>query len=219
MNASIMGKAGKKKKMLLANLSAIPQFVRSDRVLLSYNGGSMTSKNKCQKIEKYLRPIKTALKDSNSIRFVARINQDDQSSFNDHSVLLNYFSEKLLQICDTSRRYEFEIHLRSDNNSGANVISSLLQMPPIIRCSNLEITLFFIEEALQLPVETISDWLNRMIDGRKTEIFMELSMREIQNVTELCDHLSKVRFIFIVFSSQFEILFDFYAMIFGFNFK
>ena len=190
--------------MLLTNLSAIPRFIRSDRVLLSYERGSMTTEKKCQKVEKYLQPIKTALKDSNSIRFVACINQDDQSSFNDHSILLNYFSEKLLQICDSSRRYEFEIHFRSDKEAGTNVISSLLQMPPISRCSNLEITLFFIEEKMQLPLETISDWLNeRKTDGRiLREIFMKLSMREIQNVTEMCDLLSKVRLIFIVFLIQ-----------------
>ena len=88
-------------------------------------------------------------------------------------------------------------------------------MPPISRCSNLEITLCCIEEAQQLPIETISDWLNRVIDGRKTdtriaqEIFMRIYMREIQNVKEMCDHLSKVRFIFMVFLLQFETLFDF----------
>ena len=169
----------------------------------------MTIKNKCQKIEKYLQPIKNALKDSNSIRFFADINQDDQSSFSDHSSFLSYLDEQLLKICNSSRRYEFEITFRSDKNAGTNFISSLLQMPPISRCSHFDITLFFTKKAMQLPVEAILDWLNRMIDGRKTdiriaqEIFMRIYTREIQNVTEMCDHLTKVRFIFISFLSQF----------------
>ena len=182
-------------------MSAIPRFVRSDRVTLSYHGCSMTIKNICQKIEKYLRSIKTALKDSNSFLFVANINQNDPTCFSDHSLLLSYLSEQLLQICNSSRRYEFLIYFHSDKNAGTNVISSLLKMPPISRCSNFEITLYGIEEALQLPIETISDWLNRKKhDGRiPQEIFMTIYIYEIQNATEMCDHLSKVRFIFIVF--------------------
>ena len=159
----------------------------------------MTITNKCQKVEKYLRPIKTALKDSNSIQFVGDIDQDDPTCFSDHSILLGYLSEQLLKICDTSRRYEFKIYFRSDKNSGTNLISSLLQMPPISLCSHFEIALCLIEEAQQLPVETISDWLNRKKhDGRiPQEIFMKIYLHEIQNATEMCDHLSKVRFIFI----------------------
>ena len=193
--------ANRKTKILLTNLSAIPRFVRSDRVLLFYHGVRGSIKNKCQQVEKYLRPIKTALKHSNSIRFVANINQNDPTCFSDHSILLSYLSEQLLQICNSSRRYEFLIYFHSDKNAGTNVISSLLKMPPISRCSNLEITLYGIEEALQLPIETISDWLNRKKhDGRiPQEIFMTIYIYEIQNATEMCDHLSKVRFIFIVF--------------------
>ena len=50
----------------------------------------MTSEKKCEKVEKYLQPIKNALKDSNSIQFLAGINQDDQAFFGDHSLLLYY---------------------------------------------------------------------------------------------------------------------------------
>ena len=159
----------------------------------------MTNEKKCEKVKEYLQPIKNALKHSNSIRFVATINQDDQSSFSDHSVLLGYLSEQLLQLCNSSRGYEFLIHFYSDKNAGANIISSLLQMPPISRCSNFKITIYLINgsQAQKLPIETISDWLNR----RKTygripqELFMKIHMNEFQNVTEICDHLSKVQFI------------------------
>ena len=115
----------------------------------------MTSEKKCEKVKEYLQPVKNALKDSKSIRFVGDIDQDDKSSFSDHSVLLGYLSEQLLQICDSSRRYEFQINFYSDKNSCTNVISSLLQMPPISRCSNFDIMLFFTEEAQKLPVEAL----------------------------------------------------------------
>ena len=159
----------------------------------------MTITNKCQKIEKYLRPIKTALKNSNLIHFVGDIDQDDPTCFGDHSVLLSYLDEQLLQLCNSSRGYEFVIYFHSDKNAGTNFISSLLQMPPISRCSNFGISLCCIEEKMQLPVEAISNWLNRKKhDGRiPREIFMRIYTREIQNVTEMCDHLSKVCFIFI----------------------
>ena len=171
----------------------------------------MTITNKCQKIEKYLKPIEPALKHSNSIRFDADINRNDKACFSDHSILLSYLDKQLLQICNSSRRYEFKIHFYSDENAGTNVISSLLQLPAISRCSNVDITLYLTEEATQLPVEAISDWLNRVKTDSliPREIFMEIRVNEIQNVTEMCDHLSKVRFIFISFLSQFETLFDF----------
>ena len=161
----------------------------------------MTITNKCQKVERYLRPIKTALKDSNSIRFVACISQNYPSCFSGHSVLLRYLSEQLLQICNSSRRYEFEIYFCSDKDASSNFISSLLKMPPISRCSYFEITLYHIEEAQKLPVKTISDWLNRKKHNGQIpqEIFMKIRMNEIQNVTEVCDHLSKVTLFLLYF--------------------
>ena len=161
----------------------------------------MTSEKKCEKVKEYLQPIKNALKHSNSIHFAGDIDRDDPTCFSDHSILLSYLSEQLLKICDTSRRYEFKIYFRSDKNSATNFISSLLEMPPIIRCSNFEISLHRIEEAQQLPLETISDWLNRRkTDGRiPQELFMKIWLHKIQNVTEMCDHLLKVSFTFIVF--------------------
>ena len=173
----------------------------------------MTSEKKCEKVKEYLQPIKNALKDSNSIRFVACISQNYPSCFSGHSVLLRYLSEQLLQICNSSRRYEFEIYFCSDKDASSNFISSLLKMPPISRCSYFEITLYRIEEAQQLPVETISDWLNRKKhDGRiPQEIFMTIYIYEIQNATEMCDHLSKVCLFLLYFycSLKLEILFDF----------
>ena len=216
MGASIIfGKA--KKKISHAKLLTIPQFqfVRSDGVELYYNGGSIPIKDKCQRIEKYLKPIMPVLEHTNSIRFSVNINQDDQASFSDHTYLLRYLSEQLQHTLNLSH-YEFEIYFWSNRNAGANVISSLLQMPPIRQCSNFEISLWHIEEALELPIKTVSDWLNPMIDGRKTysripqEIFMKIRTQEIQNVTELYDHLSKVHFIFIAFLLRSETLFDFY---------
>ena len=47
MSAYIIGKA--RKKMSLANLLSIPRFIRFDRVLLFYQGGSMTSEKSVKK--------------------------------------------------------------------------------------------------------------------------------------------------------------------------
>ena len=116
---------------------------------------------------------------SNSFRFVACINQNDPTCFTDHSILLTYLSEQLLLICNLSRRYEFEIDFSSDKNAGTNFISSLLQMPAIIQCSQFKITLYFTEEELQLPVEAISDWLNHKSNDRLQEDWYPNSTRDI----------------------------------------
>ena len=195
MEAFIFG--NKWNEIPLANPTFCPHFLRFNEVKLFYINGSK-SEEKCGSIESYLQPLKEALKDSISIRFYGIIDRDNQAYFDDHSKLLEYLSEHLLKICNSSREYNFTIFFHSEEaGAGANVIKSIIQMPQICRCSTLRIFLCYASQLL--PVEAISSWLNRTIgDGRNfiartpQEIFLRIYASRIRNVEEMCDHLAKV---------------------------
>ena len=100
-----------------------------------------------------------ALNDS-IVNFHAQIFHNDSSCFNGRAQLLNHIQNELLPICDS---YKFEIQFCSDEDGGANVIASLLNVFPIQRSLNVEITIKSSCSGLQmqLPVESISSWLNQ----------------------------------------------------------
>ena len=138
------------------------------------------------------------------IEFYAYISQDDTTYFNNHSKLLYYLQNRLLQICDSARGYKFSILFFSHANTITNVIESILQMPPIERCSNVEIEIPFLWRVQkQLPVKAISNWLEMSADGmeinyqRKREKFLKIWMSDIQNTKEMIDHLVMVYLIIL----------------------
>lgn len=82
------------------------------------------------------------------------------------------------------------------------MIDSILKMPQIARCSNVVIELYLIIDPIQLPVETIAQWLNQqsderigLFDQKKEEKFLTIFSHQIQNVLEVRDHLKKVLFV------------------------
>ena len=139
------------------------------------------------------------------IEFSAIISQHDRNYFNNHSTLIDYFQNQLLSICDSARGYKFRIYFRSDEdeNDITNVISSILQLPTIERCSNVEIEIrCYWEVNKQLPVEVISNWLEKSVDGmeinsrKQREKLLTIRMRDIQNVQKMIDHLKSVYLLF-----------------------
>lgn len=183
-----------------AILTDLPQFVRFDRVLLWYYG-ELSIEEKFKLYGNYLQLLKKALNDANSIKFFCKIDQNDGHAFRNHSQLLNHVQNDLLAICDSSRGYAFVIDLHSDTNAGANVMDQILEMHPIGRCSNLEIKIIEFygrsEHQIQLPIELISNWLHRKLDGineKSKERFLRISSENIQNIREMCNHLKTVSF-------------------------
>ena len=161
---------GRKRTKLIQNDSAdLPQFLRFDDVELNYCCQKVPIKEMCRLVVNYLQPLKKALNDTHLITFIAGINENDPSKFSNHLQLLNHVQEELLPICDSSYGYKFEIRFNSDKIAGANVIRQILQMPPIDRCSNVEISLhglayFYYEHVLgrnKLPIEAISSFLHQ----------------------------------------------------------
>ena len=199
-----------KKAFSLADLKAFPKFIRFDEVYLVYWAGLQSIEKKCQLFGDFLPSIKGALNDSKEIVFSVRINQNDPSQFRNHSTFLNKLRDEFLAICDSPLRYVFELSFYSDENSVTKVIESILKMPQIVRCSNVEICLGYVSNPIQLPVGEIVQWLNLKTDPdrielsaqKKEEKFFKIYASSIQNVLEMRDHLTEVLFI----SQQFRML-------------
>ena len=185
-------------------MTFVPPFLRFKEVELFYNLGQKSIEEKCRSIENYLQLLEEALNDPIAIRFYGGIHRNDPKNFGDQSKLLEYLSEQLLKMFNSSPGYKFAIALLSEEaEAGTNVIYSIQQMPQICRCSNLQIILRCVLQAFMLlPVEAISTWLNRSkgdgvnFIGRRTpqEIFLQIYASRIQNVVEMCDLLAEVCF-------------------------
>ena len=192
----------------LNELATIPLFLRFYTVLLAYNFGAETIEEKCELIKKQLLPLKLALNDTNMVEFIACISQNNHNHFNDHSKLLDFIRNRFLPICNSSRRYKFQIRFNSDANSDRNVITLILEMDEIKRCSNVEIEIIGGKQK-RLPIEEISNWLERSADGAKnniqnqTERFLKIYYNYylnpvIKNAREMLEHLTKVYFIYFM---------------------
>ena len=122
----------------------------------------------------------------------------------DHTQFLEHIRTRLLPICNSSRAYKFDISLGS--RSAPDIIASLLQMPEIKCCSNVKIKFEQKRKVHnQLPVEEISNWLERCGDGmekaakNKKVRYLSINMDDIQNAHEMIDHLKMVfyKYLFI----------------------
>ena len=190
-------------------MTTFPPFLRFDEVQLEYDTGSQSLITKCQLFEGCLDSIKPALKDSNKICFAAKIDKDDSRHFSDHRNVVNYLRDRLLQICDSSRRYIFDIFLDLVEDSNTEFISSILQISQVRSCSNVSIELFGINVTARLPVEDISNWLVPKTDdgaeicGKKKQNLIIFS-HVIPNAQEMWDHLKEVNFIWVLGSNRFR---------------
>ena len=195
------------KEISLQDLALFPAFLRFRAVDLLYHHGSQSIAEKCDLFDGCLQSIKPTLNDSNSINdsnlisFSCFIAKNVPQQFSNHQTLIKYISDRLLPICESSRQYSFYIGFASDKNSSSNVIDSILQMAQIYRygCFGVYIGLIDTNPA-QLPIETISTWLNRNSDQKKIHkkqtysILRIRSSKTFQNISEMCDFLKMVNF-------------------------
>ena len=187
------------KEISLQDLALFPAFLRFREVDLQYLLGSQSIVEKCDLFDGCLQSIKPALNDSNLIYFKCNVSENARSEFSNHQTLIKYISDRLLPICESSRKYSFFIRFVSDENSASNIIASILQMSQICRygCFGVYIGLIDTNPA-QLPIETISNWLNRNsgameIHQKQTESFLLVrSSKALQNIPEMCDFLKMV---------------------------
>ena len=182
----------------LVDLNGFPAFLRFDEVYLPFNLGSQSITDKTQLFGDFLASIKGPIQDLKGIFFVGDINQKNPAQFNNHSALIAYIRDEFLQICGSSRRYQFWIEFFSDKEASTRVAASILEMPEIVRCTNLSIQPHCIFAPIHLPVEAIAQWLNQNterieISGRLNgEKVLHIRTLYIGNVLEMCDHLTEV---------------------------
>ena len=191
------------KEISLQDLALFPAFLRFDEVDLRYWEGSQSIAEKCDLFDGWLQSIKPALNDSN-FNFKCFVSEGPSDFFN-HQTLIKYLSDRLLTICESSRMYSFYIGFGSDFNSASNIIASILQMSQICRygCFGVCIALIIGANPTQLPIETISTWLNRKsgameIHQKQTGsvllIRSNLIRETFQNIPEMCAFLKMVNF-------------------------
>ena len=141
------------------------------------------------------------MNDLELIHFICAANE---YAFND-STLIEHLRDELLPIFDSPRRYKFDVYYSDSKFITTDIIASILQLPQIRRCSNVELARSVIWTNGQTPgpvsMEAISNWLNRthdegMKDGHITQPERLLRLNGIPNVRETSDYLIKVHFKF-----------------------
>lgn len=131
------------------------------------------------------------------IEFYAFIDRNYYRDFSGYSQLIEHIRNNLLPICNLSRGYKFYIGFGSDKNSAKNVIESLLQMPAIKQCSHVEFKNFNGEKN-QLPVDAISNWLERSAEGMENKIqnqnarLLKITSFKTKKAREIIEHIAKV---------------------------
>ena len=197
----------KDKEIALSEFVDVPPFLRFDQVsLFYYNINTPPIAEKCELFLGYLPSIKASLNDSNIIHFICQIDQEDPNEFTDHSALLEHIRQ-VVSICDSSRGYSF-VFLQLQHSTGMDItVASILDMPPITRSSTVYFSLCDKSTVTKLPVETISNWLNRerrAMDQNQRERNLVLNCEaQYAQIQEMCEFLKQVSFIFEYFSSTY----------------
>ena len=118
-----------------------------------------------------------------------------ESYYIDDNILLNHIEKDLIPICNFGCSYMFHIDatwLYHNSAKLSNIICTILQkLTPITCCSKVEFTLKNNEDEIiqvQLPVEIISNWFNRVIDGQKQKLKIEMTIG-ISNLSEMVEHI------------------------------
>ena len=187
------------KEIALSKLIVVPRFLRFDQVALEYRIGSQHILQKCDSFHGYLSSIKATLTDSNLIQFVCQINEVDPSQFQSHPTVQAHI-RSIVSICDSSRGYSFVFRPFTFDDHIAS-IASYLGMPAISRSSfvSFSFTYSSVYTLKQLPVEAISNWLNRernAMDQNQRERCIKLPPAYYSTIKEICDSLKQVAFNF-----------------------
>ena len=152
--------------------------------------------DKLQLLQNQLRLFSTALSGLEKIALFADINHRD------HPQLIAHLIEQMLPICHSSPVYRFCIDFQAANDAAGNFIGQILQLLSINRCQEVYFD-YANETFIQLPVDAISNWLNRESEheidntgtgkSKKERILGTNNRIRIQNAAEMCDRLKMVR--------------------------
>lgn len=183
----------------LTDLNSVPSFLRFNDLKLQYDNDSQPIAEKCQLFKECLQQLRASLSDLNEFFLTSFIDRENSSDFSDHLTFLNYLRDELLPIFKSSRRHKFIIGFNSDENSAANLITSILELSQ--QCSHLTIGLG-LNQPTELPVVAISDWLagksDRSVEigAQKPESKLLQIVSSISNAQEMWEHQLEVSFNF-----------------------
>ena len=191
-----------------SELIVVPPFLRFDLVVFLYPIKTpIPIAEKCESFLGSLPSIKSTLNNSNIINFVCAIDKENPNEFTDHSALLEHIRQ-VVSICDSSRGYSFILQYYTGMDIA---IGSILEIPTISRSSTVYISFDDKSTVTQLPVETISTWLNRernVMDQNQRErtLLLAGSLQDAQT-QEMCDFLKQVSFYIFECSKNPQIIF------------
>ena len=201
LNAYIGRTENNRKAVVFSELIAVPPFLRFDTtVILDYISGAQSIAQKCESFHGHLSSIQTTLLNSNVINFCfgIGINQKNPSQFSNHSAALEHIHH-IVSICNSPREYDFHFQSHSNSSAFGNLITSILEMREIARSSFVYISGdYYGHTNTQLPIETISNWLNRerhTMDQIQRTLILSCSA-QYSNIQEMCDFLKQVSFLF-----------------------
>ena len=187
---------GGKKEIAFSKLIVVPHFLRFNQVTLAYQIGSQHINQKCDSFRVHLSELKATLNDSSVIHFDVKINQldYDPAQFQSHLTARTHI-RCIVSICDSSRGYSFLFR----PYTFGDLIASYLEMPAISRSSFVSIAYPSTFTLKTLPVEAISNWLNRernAMDQNQRERCIKLPPAYYSIIKEICDSLKRVAFNF-----------------------
>ena len=200
---AFIGAGFDQKEIAFSELLTVPRFLRFGFVKLNYFGQQSIAE-KFESFRFRLPSIKATLYDSNITWFqINQINHGQSQSINYYSTLLEHI-RNVVSICDSSRGYEFDFDLQTDSSWDTNVcnlIASILGMPAIVSSSTVYIgPTFFSMTLSQLPIEIISNWLNRernaMNQKQRERVFKLHFPVQYSQIQEMYDFLKQVSFPF-----------------------
>lgn len=144
----------------LINLPAFPPFLRIGEVLF-VRGSFESSINHLQ-----LQELKPILKGSHLFFCYFVLDQyGHEAGLHGEVKPLNFIRDHMLQIFDSCRRYTVNFLFKSSEDVRMRIITSILQMPRIISCSNVSIDFQSPNDKTKLPIDDISSWLHRTSDS------------------------------------------------------
>ena len=205
---ALIGAGFDKKEIAFPELLTVPRFLRFGSVKLDYSSQQPID-IKFESFRRHLPSIKATLYDSNITCFKT---DDEDINFNCPTLLEHI--RNIVSICDSSRGYSFDFALKTDSSwdmNGYNLIASILEMPAIASSSTVYITPLHFDMILeQLPIEIISNWLNRerhaMNQKQRERVFGLIFPVQHSQFQEMYDFLKQVFFLSIHVLNTFILL-------------
>ena len=175
---------------LLDGVIDFPPFLRVNQLSLYYTVDEMPIEGKCNLFLDALNQLKSLLENTNTVYFDGRIVRYDECCFDESSQLLSHLTA-LSCIFSHVNRYIFRLSLWSEEHMDGYIIERFLNVPQVLRCTNVEINISCTFNPTILPIDAISNWLHYNYNGKSR--FLSIGISAVQNAVDICTHLRNVK--------------------------